>query len=507
MMKTVLVLPDGREISSGGPATCAILSCDYTQSVNAGEDLTLGSVCAAMAQLRLWAPGGLTIAPGDRFTLYKENETRKKLGVFIVQSVESPSRNTVKITGYDPVILLEKDVSSYLASRSWPASLQDLAAGVCAHCGVTFKTASFPNAGLPAAAYTPQAVTGRQVLGWIAQAAGRFCRADSEGRLEFSWYEQLPGHLIDGADLGGEDVRHLCSQGSLQLAGYTTAPVGGVWIRAEEGDTGVRYPEGGDNPYCITGNPFLTGDAAALTALAQGLYAQLQGLVYTPGSFTVSQDPALQPGHIVTVRDQGGNTHRVYLMERRCTGTRDTFRCAGNPRRDSPAATVQSSTQALRGKVLRLQADVDGIRAENKAADGRLTSLELDVDGIRTQAEGASETMGALRRDISRIDQDARQVRISLDTIQTQGAAQVKTTASYTFNDQGLRIEKSGDLMGNRLDNTGMYVTRAGQALLTANADGVAAADVQVKNYLVVGQSARLEDYPQNRTACFYIGG
>ena len=68
-------------------------------------------------------------------------------------------------------------------------------------------------------------------------------------------------------------------------------------------------------------------------------------------------------------------------------------------------------------------------------------------------------------------------------------------------------IEKSGDLMGNRLDNTGMYVTRAGQALLTASADGVEAADVKVTNYLLVGRNSRLEDYQGNRTACFYVGG
>lgn len=507
MMKTILVLPDGREISSGPGAETAIQSCTYTQSVNAGTELMPGAVCTAMAELKLWAPGGVTVAAGDRFTLWKEDESRRKIGLFIVQSVERPSRNTVKITGCDPVILLEKDVSACLNAVTWPCTLQNLAAGVLAACGVTWKADSLPGGSFQVSGITAQAVTGRQVVGWIAQAAGRFCRADENGSLEFAWYEALPGHIVDGADLSSEDTRHLCCQGTLQLSGYTTAPIDGVCIRQSDRDAGVAYPNANGNTCFITGNPLLTGDPAALTALAKTLYEQLRTVTYTPCSFTVPASFDLRPGHIVPVRDQAGSVHTAYLMERRQTGTRDTFTCTGSPRRDSPSAAYQDRYQALGGKVMVLQANVDGIRAENKAADGRLTAVELDVDGLRTQVQTDSTDLGALRQEVSRIDQNARQVQISVETLEQQGAAKVRTAASYTFDDRGLRIEKEGELMGNRLDNRGMYVTRAGQTLLTANADGVAAADIQVKNYLVIGQNARLEDYDSGRTACFYIGG
>jgi hypothetical protein len=65
--------------------------------------------------------------------------------------------------------------------------------------------------------------------------------------------------------------------------------------------------------------------------------------------------------------------------------------------------------------------------------------------------------------------------------------------------------------MGNLLDHTGMYVRRSGEVILQANNQGVAARDVSVANFLVIGENARFEDYSsgtdQNRTACFYIGG
>ena len=76
----------------------------------------------------------------------------------------------------------------------------------------------------------------------------------------------------------------------------------------------------------------------------------------------------------------------------------------------------------------------------------------------------------------------------------------------YTFDDEGLHIAKSGEQMENRLDNTGMYVTRAEETILQANDAGVVATDVKVRNYLIVGTHARFEDYPEQRTACFWLG-
>ena len=67
-------------------------------------------------------------------------------------------------------------------------------------------------------------------------------------------------------------------------------------------------------------------------------------------------------------------------------------------------------------------------------------------------------------------------------------------------------ISRSDSDMANRLDHTGMYVTRNGQILLQANNQGVIAKDVSVGNYLIVGENARFEDYGGSRTACYYLG-
>ena len=80
----------------------------------------------------------------------------------------------------------------------------------------------------------------------------------------------------------------------------------------------------------------------------------------------------------------------------------------------------------------------------------------------------------------------------------------------YTFDDDGLKISKQGEEITNSIDHTGMYVTRSGEDILTANSNGVDAINLSARQFLIMGKNSRFEDYStnldKNRTACFYIG-
>lgn len=558
MLKTILVLPDGREISSGPGQNPAVRSCAYTQSVNTGRELAPGGVCAAMVELKLWAlPGSVTVSAGDRLTIYKENQgSRRKLGVFIAQKPERPSKNLLQITAYDPVILLEQDVTDFVEQRTWPCTLLTLAREVCARCGLELVSTDLPNGDFPVQAFGARGITGRQILGWIGQAAGRFCRATAEGKIEFAWYVPAPRAVDctgagnrrvaaawhDGAlcltgsamtvqqqagtltlesssisarqsqqtleltlHSGSADI--FCYQGGAQRADYRVEPVDNVQIRADTTDMGVAWPGSGSNTYRITGNPLLTGGKDILQSLARNLYNQLHPVTYTPCTLSVPANTDLAAGQILSVTDAAGECFTAYIMERRQSGQRDTLICTGSRCRDDAAAVSDRSLTTTYGRVLHLQTDLDGIRAENKDAAGRAASLVLDVDGIRGQVSAQSTELGTLRQDVSTVRQEAGQLRIDVQTLRDTGASKVKTGASYTFDDDGLRIAKTGEQMENKLDNTGMYVTRSAEMLLSANADGVRATDVQVSNYLILGSYARFEDISGGRTGCFYIGG
>lgn len=121
MLRTLLVLPDGREIFSGPGTDNAILSTTVTQCVNAGTELEPGAVCAAALEVRIFTPeGGLQIHAGDELTVYQvtDDGVRHLLGVFIAEKPTRPTAHTMKLTAFDRISLLDRDVSEWIASLS-----------------------------------------------------------------------------------------------------------------------------------------------------------------------------------------------------------------------------------------------------------------------------------------------------------------------------------------------------------------------------------------------------
>lgn len=560
MLKTIIVLPDGTEISSGVGTQNAVASCTYTECVNSGTELTLGSVCANMIEVKFITPGGgLQIAAGDEIAAWQmaDDGIRHLLGIFIAEKPTRPTAHTMKLTAYDRISLLDKDLTEWLANLTgWPYSLYDLAGLVCTACGLELINTDLPNGSYLVQTFSAEGITGRQLMQWIGQAAGRFCRATADGKVEFAWYEPVQGHSVGATSIPGggssynsktatltlTGVTALESDGVLTLSGLTAAENGGVLtitipagntqhfffqgglsfedyqvaciekvqICGNAEDVGTVWPNvaGEKNTYRIEGNMLLSADTAeALLPVAQTLYEQLKEVTYTPCSVTIPANLHIHAGHILSITDRNGKTITMYVMERIKTGQKVKLQCTGSALRASTTAVNAQSYQALSGKVLNLRTDVEGLKAENRAADGRAAALQLTVDGIAAQVEKQRTETENLSLELTTMQQTANALKISVQTMQKDGVSKVRTESSYTFDDAGLKIARSGSQMENLLDNTGMRVSRNGEVILQANADGVAAVDVQVKNYLRVGENARFEDYESGRTACFFIGG
>ena len=78
MYRHLLILPDGRELFSGADRLNALQSGKLTQMVNAGEDLTLGSVCGAMLDAAL-ALDCSHVATGHYARIRRDPETGRYL--------------------------------------------------------------------------------------------------------------------------------------------------------------------------------------------------------------------------------------------------------------------------------------------------------------------------------------------------------------------------------------------------------------------------------------------
>ena len=204
MLKTILVLPDGTEIASGAGVINAIKSVTLTECVNDSEELSLGSTCANSIEVTIITPrGGLALAAGSEVTVYKEKDgVRKQIGIFVLEKPTRPSANTMKVTGYDRVSKLDKDLTAWLAGlAAWPYTLKSFAGMVCEACGLTFKDSEFPNSDFLINRFSKSSITGRQIMRWIGELCCRFCRATPEGEIEFAWYTDSGKSITPGGAL------------------------------------------------------------------------------------------------------------------------------------------------------------------------------------------------------------------------------------------------------------------------------------------------------------------
>lgn len=567
MLKTIIVLPDGREISSGTDAVEAVQSLTFTEIVNDSQELSLGSACSNMVEITLITPGGnLPISAGDELVVYKEDETgtRYKLGLFITEKPTRPSANTTRITAFDRVSRLDRDLTLWLAGLTgWPYRLVDFAQMVCSACNLRLANQTLPNGGYLIQPFSADGITGRKLMQWVGQIAGRFCRATPEGEIEFAWYEPVAGYDIgktgsktdcitdisyenDNLSVTSDEITVTDGTENVTLEGrilsvtddgagtvcitiantmqtlfyyrnglrfedYRVKPIEKVQLRQNEEDVGTVYPDRAEacNTYTITGNCLLTAAAAEdLEPVAEALYQQLKDVTYTPCKVTLPANMHIRAGHIIPITDGNGRELTAYVMSRIQSGQRDTLECTGSYTRSSSAAVNSQTFQAYTGKVLNLRTDVDGLKAENKNAAGDIAKLKLDLEGISTEVSKQKGETEGLKESITQVTQTAEGLSLQVKTIRDNGTKKLRTGKGYTFDDEGLKISDEGGEISNLLDHTGMYVKRGGEILLKANSDGVEAIDVTVRNYLQVGPFARFEDYTNGadsqRTACFF---
>ena len=210
MLRTIIELPDGTELYSGAGISNVIQSVTITECVNGAQELTLGSCCANMVEAKLLTPqGGLTVTAGDELKVFRVDEAniRYKVGLFYAEQPTRSSANSMSITAYDRVSWLDRDLTQWLAElKGWPYSLYGLASMVCAECGLTLLNGEIPNGDYLVECFSGDGITGRQIMQWIGQVAGRFCRATADGQIEFAWYTPVTTHDIGVAPYDGNSV-------------------------------------------------------------------------------------------------------------------------------------------------------------------------------------------------------------------------------------------------------------------------------------------------------------
>ena len=532
MIKNKLVLADDTVIDSS-----VIISCQFVDDVNSGNNLTVGDVTSGELSVTLY--GADLVSEGDTFAYHIiEDDIETKIGVFTIDPGSTKTRTQISFTAHDNILKLEKNFSAWLREHQadFPMSVGDIVTQACTLSGVEFYDDSFPNSTLQVNAFYADSITCRTILSWAGQIAGRFLTTTADGQIRFAWYTENTDYCIGGNVTGITNTVPF-KQGSCTPATYSTEAIARVQISQSAEDVGVIYPADAEgNCFTIEGNMLLGAmDTASITSCATSLYEQLADVTYTPLSVCIWQGISIRAGDIIRVTDALGVTYKTLVMKSVITTGGAELSSTGDASYGSSVAVANEQFKNMTGKVFEMSKSIDGLNIKAADLEGSITEINASVDGlsssvasVQNETTDLSNSVSSLKQTsdslsatiskieassedvvsrVSTIEANERSLELQFESIKNDGVSKVTTTTGFIFDETGLNVSKSGSEMTTIISEDGMKVLKDDQEVLVANNIGVDAVNITVHKYLVIGNNSRLEDYEENRTGIFYIGG
>ena len=403
MLKNLIVKSDGTEIDSS-----LILSCTLTQTLNSGQEFTIGSACTDEIEVEYLAQDDNLIAKGDVLTLYWVNDsgTKTKVGIYYCEKPNyqglmreiSGTSTVYKVVAYDTMSKLDADFSGWLHANQaqFPKTIWQLVQLACQRAGVTLASSSLPiNGSYSVQAFYADDLTCRQIISWAAEAAGCYAHMNADGKLQFLTYTDKRSTAKITPDGASNSTAYYAD--SLSYEDYTVKAIEKVQIRQSDRDVGVIYPDSttATNTYAVQGNLLLTtGTEANLKTVVQNLYNVLKNVTYTPCKVSVPSSSGLTCGQIVHVKDARGREFDTYLMSATISSGKASFESVGSASRESSSAVNSQSYKNLTGKMLEIKTSVDGLEVKASDLTGKYTDLKATVDGLSSEVKKDTKITG-----------------------------------------------------------------------------------------------------------------
>lgn len=190
-----------------------------------------------------------------------------------------------------------------------------------------------------------------------------------------------------------------------------------------------------------------------------------------------------------------------------------------NPSLEAAVRRVQTIVNEAESSITTLTEKTTTL--ETKALENE-TAINNNYQDIITQlGEYATEAEVIAIKESVKTAQDEASFAIEVaKQIQTDGVDRITTKTGYTFNEDGLNIEKSGSKVKSKLNEAGLDIKDAtgstNESLMYAGYDEeigetiVRTKNLTVNKYLVIGKNSRMEDFEKDGvqgTGMFWIGG
>ncbi len=231
-----------------------------------------------------------------------------------------------------------------------------------------------------------------------------------------------------------------------------------------------------------------------------GILESLSGLEYTAFEANTFGIGALEFGDMFEIESDDGTCRKVLLLS-------DEFQINTGVSEKLYAEAPEKGSTDYKAAESALE------KAQNRT-EMRVDKQEQQISAVVSRVEFLESGIGEVEKSVTELT-TATEKAITVGERYFDGVKEVNTGTGFVFDKDGLHVNKTGAETEGTFNETGLKVTEAssGDTLLFAGYDGekgesvVETKNLSVEKYFSIGKNARFEDYADDRTGCFYIGG
>ena len=390
----------------------------YSHSCNADTDLTVGTTACAEVSFTTNAlqPDSLN----SSFTYYAKfngNTTYTTVGVFNIKEITKSTHGKYEVKAYDNISKFDIIVDSWIDSLTFPITLGDMFNSLCTYCGCTAYSTSFTNSTMKVNDnFTGINITGRAVLGYIAQCAGGFAKAYTNGKIQITKFTTKSITL--------DNTKYK----TFWYADYSAPVIDKVWVGQEDGDTGVTSGTG-KNVLNIESNPLLFADStSAIQPYVNTIFNVVKTYNYTPCKIDLIKDFGINVGDIITV-----NGITTMIMSKSWDSSGVKMESTGNATREI-ASSQNSEILALRGKTNVLTRTLEETTNKMTSIETDMGTVKSDVSEVKQTASSLTSTVSSVQQDLSSYKNKTDQKISSVESKIDQQADSITTTVTNNVN-------------------------------------------------------------------------
>ena len=217
------------------------------------------------------------------------------VGIFKGERPDKVRGKLIDFTAYDRMQKFDVSASGFIENLTFPVTLGAVLSSLCTSVGVVLETTTFTNStkNFTFNPFSTSDYTAREVLAWIAEAAGCYARVNADGKVELNTFT-TNSHKILKTD-----------RFEMSESEFETPVIGKLECYTSYGDQLVTAGTG-TNTYVISDNPFLyienDTEISTLQPYVNAIFAKASLFpAYSPISVRAEWYPEIKCGDIITV--------------------------------------------------------------------------------------------------------------------------------------------------------------------------------------------------------------